>query len=107
LAELCHIIRYLRYIRVTLWLVKRKFKPGQPTGDMLAAVIAGKDGYKGSRDKAVMNRLETLQKMCSMPNQKVGQLSPEGDDLAGKICRKCNKASMELESRLLVCRCVP
>jgi hypothetical protein len=80
-------------------LVKKKLKPGQPTGDILANVIAGKDGYKGSRDKATMIRLENLQKMCSLFNEK---------QTAGKSCRNCNKGTiyMEFQNSLLVCRYV-
>jgi hypothetical protein len=73
---------------------KRKLKPGQPTGDILAAVIAGKDGYKGSRNKAVMSRrLENLQKMCFMSNEKkVGEKTR-----VWRVCRKCSKGSITLE----------
>jgi hypothetical protein len=90
-------------------LVKRKLKPGQPTGDILAAVIAGKDGYTRSRNQAVMNRLQNLQKMCSMSNEKVGALSPGGKELGRTTCRKCNKRSItsEFGSSHLVCRYVP
>jgi hypothetical protein len=90
-------------------LVKGKFKPGQPTGDILAAIIAGKDGYKGSPNKGVMNRLENLQKMSSKSTEKVGELNPEGNCFVGKACRKCNKreASIEFQSILFVCRYVP
>ena len=38
-------------------LVRKKLKPGQPTGDVLASVIAGNNGYKGTRDERVMTRL--------------------------------------------------
>jgi hypothetical protein len=90
-------------------LVKRKLKPGQPTGDILADVIAGKDGYAGSRNQAVMNRLENLQKMCSMSNEKFGALGPGGKEQERTICRNCNKRSIasEFESSHLVCRYVP
>lgn len=90
-------------------LVKRKLKPGRPTGDILDAIIAGKDGYrKGSRNEAVMNRLVNLQKMCSMSNEKVGILGPEGDELRGGACRKCNKGPIasDSQSSYLVCRYV-
>jgi hypothetical protein len=90
-------------------LVERKLKPGQPTGDILDAVIAGKDGCKESRDKGLMNRLENLQKMCSMSNEKIGMLGPGAKDFGGTTCRKCNKRSIasELQSSQLVCRYVP
>lgn len=86
-------------------LVKKKLKPGQPTGDILANVIAGKDGCKGSRNKAAMSRLENLQRMCSLYNDK---LADEVNFLVGKSCRNCNKGTTDLEfqNSLLVCRYV-
>jgi hypothetical protein len=38
-------------------LVRKKINPGQPTGDVLASVIAGNNGYEGTRDERVMTRL--------------------------------------------------
>jgi hypothetical protein len=73
-------------------LVRKKIKPGQTTGDVLASVIAGNDGYKGKRDERVMTRLYNIQRMTTVLNDK--HVSEGGIDMIGTVCRCCNRADM-------------
>lgn len=47
-------------------LVKRKFCVGSPTGDVLDAVVNGRDGYQGMRNPDITERLVALHKIASM-----------------------------------------
>jgi hypothetical protein len=82
-----HLI-LLDYLMQCSEFVKRKLKPGQPTGDILAAIIAGKDGYKGSPNHAVMNHLQNL---SFMSTEKVVELNPEGNYLWGNIAANATR----------------
>lgn len=85
-------------------LVRKKLKPGEPTGDILACVLAGNNGFKGTRDERVMTRLRNLHKMACVLNQKT--VLSDGTNMAGNVCRCCGKAdfSEEFQASLLVCR---
>jgi len=85
-------------------LVRKKLKPGQATGDVLAEVIDGKNGYKGRRDDRVVMRLRNLQKMTTMTNE--ARVSPNDRQGTGNICRFCNRAELseEFQASLLACR---
>jgi hypothetical protein len=48
-----------------LQLVKRKLKSGTPTGDILDAVIAGKDGLIDEKVKADLAKLQSLARLSN------------------------------------------
>jgi hypothetical protein len=68
-----------------LQLVKTKLKPGTRTGDILDAVIAGKDGPINEKAKSALAKLQTLARLCNN--------NYNYDDMrdAAKICKHCEK----------------
>jgi hypothetical protein len=87
-------------------LIRKKLKSGTPTGDILDAVIAGKDGGLAKQKDTnadIKKRLMNLQKMAIMSNDgfattpHMGKDTPENTVMnCGKICRKCDKAETQL-----------
>lgn len=64
--------------------VSKKLKPGQPCGDVINAILEGRDGSK-VKHPAVLNKLRTMMRLASSvdPEHKFGDLN--------KICRNCGK----------------
>jgi hypothetical protein len=87
-------------------LIRKKLKSGTPTGDILDAVIAGKDGGLAKQKETnadIKKRLMNLQKMAVMSNDgfatthDMGKDTPENTVMnRGKICRNCDKAETQL-----------
>jgi ribosomal protein S27AE len=81
----------------------QKIQNGTRTGDILNDVLSGKDGFKGRRHELVIARLANIQTLANYTNK-----SPKQNELAGQVCLKCRKSSLEAEfqNNLLVCgRC--
>jgi len=68
------------------------FRKGRKTGDVLSAVLEGRDGFTGERDPQIMFGLTNLARLCHYAN-------PEGSGDNSRYCRKCKKNGM----RLLCC----
>jgi hypothetical protein len=97
-----HFIRYvpvdpeysaiiLERLQTCLQLVKRKLKPGTPTGDILDAVIAGKDGPINEKAKSGLARLQTLARLSNC-------------DVV-KVCRNCEKLETQMDNaKLMKCQ---
>jgi hypothetical protein len=73
-----------------LQLVKKKLKSGTPTGDILDAVIAGKDGPISEKVKADLAKLQTLARLSNGNKDHV------------RICRHCGKIEAHMDSALLM-----
>jgi hypothetical protein len=82
-------------IQSSLQLVKKKLKPGTPTGDILDAVIAGKDGPINEEAKSSLARLQIL-----------ARLSNDKYDNSGhpKSCRRCEKIETPGGAMLMKCQ---
>jgi len=80
-------------------LVKRKFRRGSPTGDVLDAVINRRDGYQGARNPGITQRLVALQKMATMAQ-------PIESEAVFECCTYCQRIPDGEEVKLLTCsRC--
>lgn len=79
-------------------LVKKKFKRGQPCGDVVSAIINGTDGSRIKRPR-VMHKLHELANYADILQSKAQP---------SNICRNCNKFgnSEEFQKSLMKCsRC--
>jgi hypothetical protein len=77
-------------LQTCLQLVKKKLKSGTPTGDILDAVIAGKDGPINEKAKSSLARLQTL---ALFSNYECGVV---------KSCRNCEKLETQMDGALLM-----
>lgn len=85
-------------------LVRDKFKRGEPCGDVIHAIIHGKDGSKVKR-KLVIQKLQGLASLADVFQPLESQV---GHKDGNKVCRNCNKFSMseEFQNNLMKCsRC--
>lgn len=95
--------------------IKKKLCPGQPTGDLLKAIVDQREGYQGQRDPAILLRLRNLHQVASLTSSTTtaaGHIpGTQGDDtpFLGRVCRQCSRSShddVEFQKTLLVCsRC--
>jgi hypothetical protein len=78
-----------------LQLIKKKLKSGTPTGDILDAVIAGKDGPINEKVKADLARLQSLARLSNdnYDNNKCEDL---------KMCLHCEKTETQIDNALLM-----
>jgi hypothetical protein len=80
-----------------LQLVKKKLKSGTPTGDILDAVIAGKDGPINEKAKSGLARLQSLARLS---NDNYGS-----ECNVIKTCRRCEKLETQMgNSKLMKCQ---
>lgn len=108
-GSISQAMQFLDMIEMDARLLKKKFTPGQKSGDVLEELLSGKDGWKGRSNpnhSIVMCRLAALKKLANMSNTKSWR--PEEDVKLGRICRQCSKSGLELrnedaEKRLLMC----
>jgi hypothetical protein len=77
-------------LQTCLQLVKKKLRSGTPMGDILDAVISGKDGPINEKAKSGLTRLQSL-----------ALLSNCGDDVV-KVCRNCDKTEIQMDGALLM-----
>jgi hypothetical protein len=75
-----------------LQLVKKKLKPGTPTGDILDAVISGKDGPINEKAKSGLARLQTLAVLANCDDEKKNGIY---------MCRHCEKVETQNDSAVL------
>jgi hypothetical protein len=91
-------LEIMQLLQTCLKLVKKKLKTGTRTGDILDAVIAGKDGPINAKAKSCLVKLQTM-----------ARLSNDGYDsecrVAGKCCRLCDTAEAQMNGvKLMECR---
>jgi hypothetical protein len=80
-----------------LQLVKKKLKSGTPMGDILDAVIAGKDGPINEKAKADLTKLQSLARLS---NQKL-----DNGSYYIKTCQHCAKRETPLDNaKLMTCQ---
>jgi hypothetical protein len=83
-------------------LIRKKLKSGTPTGDILDAVIRGKDGGLAKQDNAeIKTRLANLQKMALMSNYGIGTKGTTKQE-AVRICRYCNTSEAQMDGAILM-----
>jgi hypothetical protein len=83
-----HIVKDLQ---TCLQLVKKKLKPGTPTGDILDAVLAGKDGPINEKAKSGLARLQMLARLSNC-------------DVV-KACCHCKKRETQMDNaKLMKCQ---
>jgi hypothetical protein len=82
-----------------LQLVKKKLKSGTVTGDILDAVIAGKDGPIDEKAKSSLTRLQSLARLSNNNNDECG-----GKYTAQKMCRHCEKLESLGGAKLMECQ---
>jgi hypothetical protein len=87
-----HIVTRLQ---TCLQLVKKKLKSGTPTGDILDAVIAGKDGPINAKGKDGLARLQSLARLSNTNDAKYTDI---------KMCRHCNKIEAPGGAKLMKCQ---
>jgi hypothetical protein len=80
----------VRGLQTCLQLVKKKLKSGTPTGDILDAVIAGKDGPINEKAKSSLARLQSLALLSNYECDAV------------KSCRNCEKTETQMDNALLM-----
>jgi len=95
-------------------LIKKKFKKGQPCGDLIFNILNGKDGHKDPRTQRgkIMQYLTTIARLADIM-QPGEQRQQQGDSTTGKtilnkICRHCSKSGLtaEFQKSLMACsRC--
>jgi hypothetical protein len=81
-------------LQACLQLVKKKLKSGTPTGDILDAVIAGKDGPINGKAKSDLSRLQTLARLSNYDAKRTDH----------KICRHCEKIEKLDGIKLMKCQ---
>jgi hypothetical protein len=83
-------------LQACLQLVKKKLKPGTPTGDILDAVIAGEDGLINEEAKSCLTRLQNLARLSN----------DNYDNTRGhpKRCRHCEKVETLDSGMLMKCQ---
>jgi hypothetical protein len=85
-------INLVTCLQTCLQLVKKKLKSGTPTGDILDAVIAGKDGPINVKAKSTLASLQSLARLSNVDNTCV------------KICRNCDKHETLNGAKLMKCQ---
>lgn len=78
--------------------LKKKFKKGEPCGDIVSSILSGKYGYRRNR-QITMAKLKAISNMSEIM---------ECDGPAIKMCRNCSKSEMseEFQQSLMQCsRC--
>jgi hypothetical protein len=81
-------------LQTCLQLVKKKLKSGTPTGDILDALIAGKDGPINEKTKSGLARLQSLARLS---NDKYGS-----ECNVVKMCCYCEKLETEMDGAMLM-----
>jgi hypothetical protein len=76
-----------------LQLVRKKLKSGTPTGDILDAVIAGKDGSIDEKAKTSLVKLQTLARLSG---------NSDNERTFLKMCQRCGKTETQMDSALLM-----
>jgi hypothetical protein len=81
-----------------LQVVKKKLKSGTPTGDVLDAVIAGKDGPINEEAKSILVRIQSLARLSNDNYNTIKSASL-------KICDHCDTLETQMEgTKLMQCQ---
>jgi hypothetical protein len=83
-------------LQACMQLVKKKLKSGTRTGDILDAVIAGKDGPINEKVKADLTKLQTLARISN------SNKSEDSKDV--RMCRHCLKTESLDGAKLMKCQ---
>jgi hypothetical protein len=89
-------IAIVECLQTCLQLVKRKLKSGTPTGDILDAVIAGKDGPINEKAKSGLVRLQSLARLSNAKDDYGNKFT------AIKMCHHCKKTETQMDGVLLM-----
>jgi hypothetical protein len=89
-------------LQTCLQLVKKKLKSGTPTGDILDAVIAGKDGPINEEAKSALTRLQTLARLSNNNTNNSG--NHDSQWTGHKICGHCTKIETLDSAKLMKCQ---
>jgi hypothetical protein len=84
-----HVVTWLQ---TCMRLVKKKLKSGSPTGDILDAVIAGKDGPISEKTKSALTKLQGLARLSNLDQSYVD------------ICNHCEKVETLDGAKLMKCQ---
>jgi hypothetical protein len=90
--EYPHLAQIMEALQTCLKLIKKKLKPGTPAGDILDAVIAGKDGPINGKAKSYLVKLQSM-----------ARLANEDDDRA-KYCSHCGTRETQVDDPLMKCK---
>jgi len=85
-------------------LLKKKFKNGEASGDIVSAILEGTDGYKNPRKKL----LDYIRSVAKMAGSMQPQSSADRERGNTRLCRHCSNSdpSSEFQRSLLTCsRC--
>ena len=95
------IIKFYEELIECQHFIRKRFKPGEPCGDAVEAILDGKDGCKKKR----MQVIEKLEAIVSYADIMQIAESVPGGSKPLKICRNCNKAdtSSEYQESLMAC----
>ena len=88
-------------------LIKKKFKKGERCGDLVHAILKGKDGHKIKRPK-VIKKLEVIASFAKMLEPFTSVHNKHTTDVSkhvNKICRHCNKSDMSAEFQMSLMTC--
>jgi hypothetical protein len=83
-------------LQTCLQLVKKKFKSGTPTGDILDAVIAGKDGPIKQKAKSALTKLQGLARLSNSNHTCVNMCGhcEKRETLDGTKLMKCQRCKV-------------
>jgi phage FluMu protein Com len=85
----------VKCLQTCVQLVKKKLKSGTPTGDILDAVIAGKDGPINDKVKAELAKIQTLARLSNNNYDNKSAIQKNR-------CRHCEKLETQLDGALLM-----
>jgi hypothetical protein len=78
-------------------VVKKKLKSGTPTGDILDAVIAGKDGPINEKAKSSLAKLQSLARLSNDNYNNVRSVNL-------RMCRHCDKSEILDGAKIMSCQ---
>jgi hypothetical protein len=84
----------LKCLQTCLQLVKKKLKSGTRTGDILDAVIAGKDGPINEKAKSALSRLQSLARLSNSNDSKRCHHCEKNETLGGAKLMKCQRCKL-------------
>jgi hypothetical protein len=86
----------VKCLQTCVQLVKKKLNSGTPTGDILDAVIAGKDGPINERVKSSLVGLQSLARLSNAKDDYDNKLT------VIEICQNCKKTETQMDGALLM-----
>ena len=89
LEDMQYTYSFYRMLTREMSLIMKKFKAGQPCGDMVRKILAGKEGHS-TPDRKVMNFLRTISQLADMA---IASRTLESQTV--KMCRFCKTTKCE------------